>query len=100
MTLNTKLENRKVVEKLLGPAVEEIAIAPSTVKKISEGLMDQEWVEALKVLQRRSRAVDSKVKEAGSLNAVSDVRPLLDDLTSLVRRSSFKICKNASTHGV
>lgn len=83
--LNTKLENRKVVEKLLGPAVEEISIAPAIVKKISEGVIDQEWAKALEILERRSKAIDSKTKESVEILAVSDVKPLLKDLTNLVR---------------
>ena len=84
MALNTKLENRRVVEKLLGPTVEEISIAPTIVRKIAEGPIDHEWVEALKVLERRSRAIESKVTAPDKVLAVTDVKPLLDDLTGLV----------------
>lgn len=82
--LNTKLENRKVVEKLLGPAVEDISIAPAIVKKISEGLIDHEWVGALKVLEKRSNAVENRSQGPDKILAVSDVKPLLEDLTNLV----------------
>ena len=86
IALNTKLENRKVVEKLLGPAVEDISIAPGMVRKISEGPIDHEWVEALKVLGKRSKAIESRLQGPEKLIAVSDVKPLLDDLTNLVSR--------------
>lgn len=83
--LNTKLENRKIVEKLLGPAVEEIAIAPAVVKRISEGPIDHAWLKALEDLERRSRNIDNKIKGHDKILAVSDLRPLLEHLTNLVR---------------
>lgn len=82
--LNTKLENRKVVEKLLGPAVEEISISPAVVKRISEGPIDHAWVKALEELEKRSRTIDNKLKGSDKVLAISDVKPLLDDLTNLV----------------
>ena len=42
--LSIRLENRKVVEKGLGPIVEEITISPAVVRKISEGMIDEAWV--------------------------------------------------------
>lgn len=82
--LNTKLENRKVVEKLLGPAVEDISIAPALVRKIFEGSVDHEWLEALNVLGKRSNAIESRLQGPDSILAASDVKPLLDDLTNIV----------------
>ena len=82
--LNTKLENRKVVEKLLGPAVEEISIAPAVVKRIAEGPIDHTWVKALEDLEKRSKAIERKLKGPDKVLAASDVKPLLEDLTNLV----------------
>ena len=82
--LNTKLENRKVVEKLLGPAVEEISIAPAVVKRIAEGPIDHTWVKALDDLEKRSKAIERKLKGPDKVLAASDVKPLLEDLTNLV----------------
>lgn len=82
--LSTKLENRKVVEKVLGPAVEEISIAPALVKIISEGPIDLEWVKALDELEKRSKAIKSKVEGSDTILALSDTKPLLDDLTNKV----------------
>lgn len=79
--LNTKLENRKVVEKLLGPAVEDISIAPAVVRKIAEGPVDEAFVRALADVEKRSKTVTAKVKENPDLKAIKDVKPLLDDLT-------------------
>ncbi|KAF2837222.1 Sac2 family protein [Patellaria atrata CBS 101060] len=81
-TLNTKLENRKVVEKLLGPAVEDITISPAVVQKISEGPIDAAWNKALAELEKRSKAIDARLKEPNVIQAVRDLKPLLDDLTN------------------
>ena len=86
--MNTKLQNRKVVEKLLGPAVEEISITPATVKKIVEGPIDNAWVKALDDLEKRSRTIEHKLKSPNKVLAVSDVKPLLDDLQNLVLNST------------
>ena len=83
-SLNTRLENRKVVEKLLGPAVEEISISPQVVKRIAESPIDQVWVKALEELEKRSRAVNDKLKQEERVQAVSDLKPILVDLTHLV----------------
>lgn len=83
--LNTKLENRKTVEKLLGPAVEEISISPAVVQKISEGVIDESWVKALDEAEKRSKVIDSKLKSLETTRAVTDIKPLLQDLTSKVQ---------------
>jgi len=80
IALNTKLENRKVVEKLLGPAVEDISISPAVVRKIAEGPVDEGFVRALTEVEKRSKAVNDKAKENPELAAIKDVKPLLDDL--------------------
>ncbi len=96
IALNTKLENRRVVEKLLGPTVEEISISPAIVTKIVEGPIDSEWVEALKVLEKRSKAIESRLASPDKVLAVADVKPLLDDLTNLVSGpSSRRLGRNA-----
>ena len=86
--LNTNLENRRVVEKLLGPAVEEIAIAPSTVKKISEGPIDQSWIKALDDLDKRLKNLNDRINGGDKILAVSDIKPLLEDLTDMVIESA------------
>ncbi|KAF2802931.1 Vps52-domain-containing protein [Mytilinidion resinicola] len=80
--LNTKLENRKVVEKLLGPAVEDISISPAVVKKISDGPIDDGFLRALNELEKRSKSINTKAKENTSIKALEDVKPMLDDLTN------------------
>ncbi|KAF1850741.1 Sac2 family protein [Cucurbitaria berberidis CBS 394.84] len=80
VALNTKLENRRVVEKLLGPAVEDISIAPAVVRKIAEGPVDEGFVRALAEVEKRSKTINAKAKEQPDLKAIKDVKPLLDDL--------------------
>ena len=76
--LNTKLENRRKVEKLLGPAVEEISISPVTVRTIYDGPVDENWIRALDELESRSMTIAKKSPD--SIKAIEDVRPLLEDL--------------------
>lgn len=88
--MNTKLENRKVVEKLLGPAVEEICVSPATVKQISEGPIDHAWMKALEELEKRSKTIENRLKGPDKVLAISEVKPLLEDLTNLVRVFPFQ----------
>jgi hypothetical protein len=81
IALNTKLENRKVVEKLLGPAVEDISISPAVVRKIAEGPVDEGFVRALAEVEKRFKTVNAKAKDHPDQMAIQDVKPLLDDLT-------------------
>ncbi|KAF2101871.1 Sac2 family protein [Rhizodiscina lignyota] len=79
MALNTKLENRRVVEKLLGPSVEEFSLSPALVRKISEGPIDEGWIRALADLEKRSKVINGKSDDR-DIKAVSDLKPLLKDL--------------------
>ena len=74
-----------MVEKLLGPAVEEVSIAPAVVKTIAEGPIDHEWVKAVDDLEKRSKIIDDKVKGSEKVRAVTDIKPLLDNLTNKVK---------------
>ncbi|KAF2639480.1 Sac2 family protein [Massarina eburnea CBS 473.64] len=80
--LNTKLENRKVVEKILGPAIEDISIAPAIIRKIAEGPVDDGFVRALAEVEKRSKIVSAKMKDQPDLKALEDIKPLLSDLIS------------------
>ena len=86
--MNTKLENRRVVEKLLGPAVEEICVSPATVKQICEGPIDSAWIRALEELEKRSKTIQTKIQGPDKVLAVSEVKPLLENLTNLVRAAA------------
>lgn len=78
--LNAKLENRRKVEKLLGPAVEDISVSPITVRIIAEGAVDESFVRALNEVEARSAALNTKSTEIEPPRALQDVKPLLDDL--------------------
>ena len=80
--LNTKLENRKVVEKILGPAVEDISISPAVVRKIAEGPIDEGFVYALADLEKRSKTIHMRVKEQPDVKALADIKPLIVDLNN------------------
>ncbi|KAF1996644.1 Vps52-domain-containing protein [Amniculicola lignicola CBS 123094] len=82
VALNTKLENRKVVEKRLGPAVEDISISPAVVRKIAEGAVDDNFVRALADLEKRSKIINAKVKDQPDIKAIADIKPLIDNLTT------------------
>ncbi|KAJ5106463.1 Vps52/Sac2, partial [Penicillium angulare] len=78
--LNAMLENRRNVERLLGPAVEEISISPKAVRAIAEGPMDENWVRALNEIDARSTSIEAKAASSAGFKAIEDVRPLLIDL--------------------
>ncbi|KAL9616726.1 MAG: hypothetical protein Q9204_008549, partial [Flavoplaca sp. TL-2023a] len=80
--MNTRLENRKVVETLLGPAIEEVAISPEVVITLSEGPIDLAWVKALEELDKRSVMVNRTSQTTNRSLAVADLKPLLNDLTN------------------
>ncbi len=80
MQLNAKLDNRRKVEKLLGPAVEEISLSPLAVRTISEGPVDEHFVRALKEVEAKSTTIEGKRNGTETVKALQDVKPLLDDL--------------------
>ena len=80
-TLNSKLESRREVEKLVGPYVEQIALSPAVVRKISEGTIDDAWIKALDDLQARVKGLESNRHNIQNSKAVNDLRPLFEDLS-------------------
>jgi predicted nucleic acid-binding Zn-ribbon protein len=87
--LSIRLENRKVVENGLGPIVEEISISPAVVRKIVEGTIDEAWVRALAEVEKRSKAMDAKIRESRKIKGISDLRPLLENLIKKVNNSRY-----------
>ena len=81
--MNEKLNNRKKVEKLLAPTVERLTISPKVVKKISEGPVDEAYVQALNEMQRRSHALE-KAGDLKDVKAAQDLQPLLAGLADIV----------------
>ena len=82
--LNARLENRKAVEKLLGPTVEEICIPPATVTAISDDPVDENWLNSLAELEKRSKGVNARMNGSDTVPAMADVKPLLGDLLNKV----------------
>lgn len=78
--LNAKLENRRKIEKLLGPAVEGISISPITVKTIADGAVDENFVRALNEVEARAAVLEAKSSETEPAKALLDIKPLVDDL--------------------
>lgn len=78
------MEIRKEVEKLLGPVIERISIPPAVVKKISEGAIDDAWVDCLEDLQSYAKSFE-KNQESQEIRAMEDVKPLIEDLSTKVR---------------
>ena len=84
LALSIRLDNRKTVEKALGPVVEEISIAPAVIRKITEGTIDEAWIRALGEVEKRSKALDTKSKEGRKIKGIDDLRPLLGHLINKV----------------
>lgn len=82
--LNAMLENRRNVEQLLGPAVEEISISPKSIRQIAEGPIDDNWVRALNELETRTTSIEAKIASGSTTKAIEDVRPLLTDIKNKV----------------
>ncbi|KAL9000436.1 MAG: hypothetical protein Q9169_000953 [Polycauliona sp. 2 TL-2023] len=80
--MNTRLDNRKIVETLLGPAIEEVAISPEVVRIISDAPIDLSWIKALEELDKRSVMMQRASQTPNRSLAISDLKPLLDDLNN------------------
>ncbi|KAL5594152.1 hypothetical protein BROUX41_001198 [Berkeleyomyces rouxiae] len=78
MALNVRLENRKVVERALGPVVEDLSIAPTVVSKISDGPIDDTWTKALHEVDRRATSYKKESQRQGK--AWEELGPLLEKL--------------------
>lgn len=81
--LNNKLENRRKVERLLGPLIERITLSPLVVQKISEGPIDEAWIKALEELTTKMKIVD-KDQPGGNSKALEDLMPMMEDLCDKV----------------
>ncbi|KAK5138582.1 hypothetical protein LTR08_000170 [Meristemomyces frigidus] len=81
-TLNNKLDNRKAVEKVLGPEVEAFAIPPSVVRKIVEGTVDDAWVKALEDFEKRAKAIEAKTKDGKDIKAAQNLQPFINDVST------------------
>ncbi|CAK7566214.1 MAG: Vacuolar protein sorting-associated protein 52 [Sporothrix epigloea] len=79
--LNVRLENRKAVERGLFSIVEDLSVSPVLVNKIVEGHIDEQWVQCLKEVDKRSASLrSSSGSQLKSVKAAADLLPLLDKL--------------------
>lgn len=83
MSLTHQLENRKTVEKILGPIVDDIVIPPNDVRRIVEGDVNDTWVKSLHETDRRMKAM--KTHDPEKVKAVKEVQPELEKITHKVR---------------
>ncbi|KAK3485859.1 Sac2 family-domain-containing protein [Neurospora hispaniola] len=77
--LNVRLENRKAVEKGLGPLVDELSVSPLVITTIVEGHIDETWVKVLAEVDKRAMAHKKNAQQPQS-KALADVGPLLEKL--------------------
>ena len=91
--LNAKLENRQKVEGLLGPVVEQISLAPDTVRKIVDGPIDASFVKSVDDLAERSKAIEANItdRKEKQKKAMLDLKPLVEDLSDKVNMPCFDI---------
>ena len=82
--LNTRLENRRQVEKLLGPEVEKVSIPPTVISTLCDGQVDEQFLKALADLQKKLAAMEKMDSGPDGTKAVADVKPLLDNLKNKV----------------
>lgn len=81
-TLTVRLENRKAVEKALGPIVEELSVSPVVVSKISEGHIDESWVKMLSEIDKRTAARQANASSPRQSKAWAELGPLLEKLVT------------------
>lgn len=82
MSLSKQLENRKAVEKLLGPVVDDVVIPPHDVRRLMEGDVNDSWVKALYETDRRMMAIGAR--DPAKVKAVQEVLPELEKITHKV----------------
>lgn len=85
--MNSQLENRRNLERLLHPAVECVSISPIAVRSITEGPISSEFVKALNELESRSKSIQANVSSSNKAKAVDDVQPILLNLKDKVKIS-------------
>ncbi|KAI0158428.1 Sac2 family protein [Pestalotiopsis sp. NC0098] len=78
--LNIRLDNRKAVEKGLGPIVEEMSVSPVVISKIVDGHIDEAWIKALAEVDKRATAHKKTAAASASGKGLQDLGPLLEKL--------------------
>ncbi|CAO3639266.1 unnamed protein product [Mucor fragilis] len=76
--MSVKLRNRKTVESRLGKALQGMVIPPDVIKKITEGDVDELWLEYLLTINKQMRFV--KANQHRPIKALRNVGPELEKL--------------------
>ncbi|GAA5797571.1 Sac2 family-domain-containing protein [Helicostylum pulchrum] len=76
--MSVKLKNRKTVENRLGKALKGMVIPPYVIKKITEGDVDEVWLEYLLTINKQMRFV--KANQHRPIKALRNVGPELEKL--------------------
>ncbi|KAG2196301.1 hypothetical protein INT46_008385 [Mucor plumbeus] len=76
--MSIKLKNRKTVESRLGKALQGMVIPPFVIKKITEGDVDEMWLEYLLTINKQMRFV--KANQHRPIKALRNVGPELEKL--------------------
>lgn len=80
-TLSTKLQHRKEVEQVLGPKLETLSVAPSTIRRIVQGPIDGSWTSALAEVEKVTATIKGDVSDDAKSDAtLQDLRSLLEDV--------------------
>lgn len=82
--LNSKLDNRRTVERMLNPVITQVTVSPAVVKTISERPLDLTWISALEELNVRQKTIKTS-ETLKDVKAMDDLKPLVSDLSDKVR---------------
>ncbi|TFA99301.1 Vacuolar protein sorting-associated protein 52 B [Trichoderma ghanense] len=77
--LSRRLENRKRIEKALGPLVEELSVSPDTIARITTGHIDEAWAKTLNEVDKRAAAI-KKLSGGQQGKASEELGPILEKL--------------------
>ncbi|KAK4065733.1 uncharacterized protein Triagg1_8502 [Trichoderma aggressivum f. europaeum] len=77
--LSRRLENRKRIEKALGPLVEELSVSPDTISRITTGHIDDLWAKTLNEMDKRASAI-KKLSGTQQGKASEELGPILEKL--------------------
>lgn len=62
--------------------MDDIALAPHVVRKITEGEVNESWVRALQEVELKIKSIE--IRDPAAIKAIQDVKPELERLTNKV----------------
>ncbi|OLL27021.1 Vacuolar protein sorting-associated protein 52 A, partial [Neolecta irregularis DAH-3] len=78
INLSRHLQNRKAVDQLLGPVIDDIVISPATIMRLSESDINDAWLKDLDEVERKIDLLN--VGRYRKVAAVNEVHPYLEKL--------------------